>query len=330
MKLVPITELFDIKRGSNLDLNALEETENGVPYVSCTARNNGVLARVASVPDVALLPAGALSVPLVGNALEAFLQEEPFYSAQNIAVLTPLEAMTRDVLLYYATCLRANRFRYSYGRKANRTMAQLKVPALSELPDYVRRREPTAVDVLAEASLPPPSIERVDTANWRPFKYTDLFTIVRGQGPSLADAREAPGPTPYVTASEKNNGIATWTASAPKHPARCLTVATNGSVGECFFQPDAFSASSDVAVLQSKTPLSAEALLFIATLVRREGKLKYGYGRKWGLQRMAESVIRLPVDDSGKPDVDSMSAVIQACPSYARIRDSIAAKSEAI
>lgn len=135
--LLCVHELFDITRGTNLDLNALQQVDDGIPYISCTGSNNGVLAKVAAVPGVEPLPAGCLTVALVGNAMASFIQEKPFYSAQNIAILTPREPMTQSVLLYYAACLRLNQFRFSYGRKANRTMKNLFVPAPQALPSWV-------------------------------------------------------------------------------------------------------------------------------------------------------------------------------------------------
>jgi hypothetical protein len=45
--------------------------------------------------------------------------------------------MTNDELLFYCCCIRANRFRYSYGRQANRTLKQLMVPAMSAIPRWV-------------------------------------------------------------------------------------------------------------------------------------------------------------------------------------------------
>lgn len=319
MKLSLLSDLFAVTYGNKLDLCRMPEPTGvgDVQFIGRTGGNNGVTATVGRLTDVEPYPGGCVTVALGGAVLASFLQTQPFYTAQNVAVLRPLVPMSQHQLLFYCTAIQANRFRYNaFGREANRTLRFLRLPAIDDLPAYVLNRPRTELDALAETGLPPLSSVRIDTANWRPFKYTDLFTIVRGQGPSLADAREAPGPTPYVTASEKNNGVATWTASEPKHPARCLTVATNGSVGECFFQPDAFSASSDVAVLQSKTPLSAEALLFIAALVRREGKFKYGYGRKWGLQRIAASSIRLPETASGKVALSEIERLVRQLPTW--------------
>ena len=137
MKLVQVSELFEVAYGTNLELNALEEHVEGVPFVSRSSQNNGVTARVAPVPGVEPIQAGVLSVALGGSPMSTFLHEEPFYTGRDVAYLVPKTSMSRDLLLYYATCLQANRYRFSYGRQANRSLSSLLVPALTEVPSWV-------------------------------------------------------------------------------------------------------------------------------------------------------------------------------------------------
>lgn len=312
-----LEELFEIRYGTSLELNRLQEVDSGgIPFVARSTRNNGVTAQVLPLEDVPPMAPGTLTVALSGaGVLQTFLQERPYYTGFHMAVLVPRLQMTRKVLLAYALLIPQSRFRYGWGRQANKSLRFLSVPGLDELPAWVDAVNLSAVEAeIMDFEAPEASIE-LSSDEWKPFKLPDLFTITRGQGPSLLDAKESRGTTPYVTASEKNNGISAWTSSEAKHPGGGLTVATNGSVGECFYQPDAFAASSDVAVLMPKAPMSVEVLFFIATLVRREGKLKYGYGRKWGLQRMVESTIRLPSAE-GKVDFQEIKRIVRSLPSW--------------
>jgi hypothetical protein len=135
--MVPLADLFDCKRGTNLDLNALDTSAPEVAYVSCTGKNNGVSARVRRISGLEPVDGGVISLALVGQIMSAFVQEEPFYSAQNIAVLTPRIPMSRNVLLFYAACLQTNEYRFSFGRKANRTYRALPVPAPHMVPEWV-------------------------------------------------------------------------------------------------------------------------------------------------------------------------------------------------
>jgi hypothetical protein len=45
--------------------------------------------------------------------------------------------MTDSQKLYYCACIRSNRYRYSYGRQANKTLRELPIPALDDIPDWV-------------------------------------------------------------------------------------------------------------------------------------------------------------------------------------------------
>lgn len=324
MSLVPVSDLFDVRYGTSLELNALEEVKDGLPFVSRTSQNNGVSARVSPVEGVEPIPGGVLSVALSGNGvMSAFLQATQFYTGYHVAVLSPKTVMTRDQLLFYAACLRANRYRFSYGRQANRTLPGLLVPALTDVPAWVAWRAPNELDNMADTGLPTVNTAPIDTSTWKPFKYTDLFDIVRGKGPSLAEAKDNPGSVPYVTASDKNNGVSAWTAAEAEHPGDCLSVAIDGSVGEVFYQPSAFCGNTAVVALVPHEPITKAALLFIAALIRREGKLKYGYGRKWGLGRMQNSEVMLPVTDTGEPDWDYMSKLVEGLPSYTLSQSSL-------
>ena len=46
MKLIRVSDLFEVKYGSNLELNKLERDPAGINFVSRTERNNGVSAKV--------------------------------------------------------------------------------------------------------------------------------------------------------------------------------------------------------------------------------------------------------------------------------------------
>lgn len=312
MKLVPLSEVFSVSRGSDLELNALTEQEGGIPFVSRTAENNGVSAYVTKLEDVPTVPANTLSVALGGTPLATFLQKRPYYSGRDVAYLTPLAPMADSELLYYAACISANRFRYSYGRQANRTLRSLLVPARSEIPVWVTERNEGSLEVLAAEGLRSPSRETLDTRGWQMFRLTELFDIRKGQRLTKHDMD--PGTTAFVGATESNNGITARIGHPPLHPAGTITVSYNGSVGEAFYQPEPFWASDDVNVLYPRSPLCRDAALFVIALIRRE-RYRFNYGRKWKLETMKETPIRLPVTTDGRPDIRLMASVIRDCPS---------------
>ncbi len=137
MKLVALSTLFGVTYGVNLELNRMTVNVNGIPFVGRSDRNNGVTARVTPSPGVTPNPAGTLSVAGGGSVLATFLQLEPYYSGRDLFYLTALEPMNDSQKLYYCACIRSNRYRYSYGRQANKTLKELLIPALDDVPQWV-------------------------------------------------------------------------------------------------------------------------------------------------------------------------------------------------
>lgn len=136
-KSVRLEELFDVKYGTNLELNHLAKKQNGINFVARTSQNNGVSARVQRLCNVEPIDGMVLTVAGGGSVLETFLQLEPFYSGRDLYFLKPKVKMTVDEMLYYATCIRANQYKYSYGRQANKTLRDLKIPAFECIPTWV-------------------------------------------------------------------------------------------------------------------------------------------------------------------------------------------------
>ena len=131
-----VKDLFDIQIGNNLDLCDLQPGD--INFVSRTSKNNGVSAFVSVSGDANLFPAGSLTVVLVGSILETFVQVKSFVTSQNIAVLTPKKPMTLKEKLWYCCCIKANAFRYNYGRNAHST---LKILDLPDMPDWAKEVE---------------------------------------------------------------------------------------------------------------------------------------------------------------------------------------------
>ena len=239
----------------------------------------------------------------------------PFEFAGNIAmaILEPKIPMTLRQKMYYATAISANRKFFSYGRKMKGVrLAALEIPAPEEIPAWVETIElPQQYTGRAKSGE---KVELPPVSEWKQFKYTDLFDLEKGRGPSAADAKHKPGNTPYIGASAENNGITIYSGHAPEHQGNVVTIATDGSVGEAFYQPKDFNATSNIMVLHLKGhEWNPQIGLFISTIIRQEQN-KFSYGRKWGLSRMKESFISLPVTSEGQPDYDLMERYINSLP----------------
>jgi hypothetical protein len=164
--------------------------------------------------------------------------------------------------------------------------------------------------------LPQPLIANapsaLDTKKWKPFRLDTLFDIKKGKRVTKADM--TPGETPFVSAIELNNGVRQFVSAPPLHPANVITVNYNGNgVADAYYQPQPFRASDDVNILYPKFELNSPRALFVCTIIRAE-KYRFSYGRKWGLERMKESVVRLPSGPDGEPDWPFIEAYIGSLP----------------
>ena len=298
-----IEELFNLEYGHSLELNRLERSSgnDAINFVGRAARNNGVTARVIPIASLTPAPAGTITVALngQGGAGVAFLQPFPYYCGFHVMILTPKSEMTEAEMLWWVMCITANRFRFGFGRQANRTLKDLVLPDPAKIPKWVAT---TDIDRFKGADSPAHlEIETLsDAGYWKAFSLQDLFDIRKGQ--RLTKANMLAGDIPYVGASDSSNGITARIGQKAIHEGRTISVSYDGSIAEAFYQPEPFWASDAVNVLYPRDfELTPTIALFLCTIIRLE-KYRFTYGRKWHLDRMRESVIKLPITPKGKPD----------------------------
>lgn len=317
--MTKLNELFDVTYGNKFDLNKMEllpRSEGGISFVGRSEKNLGVSATVSAIEGLKPYPAGLITVALGGTKLLcSYVQQFPFYTAQNVAVLRPKEEMAFNQLVYICACIKANRFRYgAFGREANRTLRVLEIPDIKHFPCWLAEVEEHSVVDSNPASLCDITL---DTAGWVEFVLEDIFEIRKGS--RLTKAQQKPGKTPYLGTIDRNNGVSNYIAQDAQHEGGTISVNYNGSVAEAFYQPEPFWASDDVNVLYLRNgrPISPSLGLFVATIIRRE-KYRYNYGRKWGLERMRSSAIKLPAKretgNSLVPDWGYMERYVNSLP----------------
>jgi hypothetical protein len=309
----PVSDIFDVRYGHSLELNALKQASpgQGVAFVSRRTGQNGISAYVAPIDDLEPAPAGEISVALGGAVLATYLQDAKFYCGRDVAILRPKVPLTTQQALFYCLCIERNRFRYNYGRQANKTLPKLEIPSVGEIPSWVNHVDLNQM-VGADASFSPTPLPPISPQNWKPFRYDDLFEIKKGQ--RLTKNEMAEGVTPFIGAIDSNNGYRQFVSAPANHEAGTITVNYNGNgVAEAFYQAAPFRASDDVNILYPKFEMNPYVAMFICALIRRE-KYRFSYGRKWHLTRMKESIIRLPADATGDPDWGFMEGYVKSLP----------------
>jgi len=307
-----VKDIFIPHQGNGLELMHIGEVgKSDINFVARTAQNNGVVAQVDKIEDIEPFPAGYITVALGGSVLSSFVQLKPFYTAFHIMALEPKKEMSIQEKLFFCMCIKANAYRYNYGRQANKTLKDIELP--DTVPEWVYTIPVEPLKTKCKQHVYP--LQKYN--NWREFLLGDLFTFHKGKRLTKEDMID--GQVNFIGAISENNGIRQQIDVVPMFESNCITVNYNGSVGEAFYQSASFWASDDVNVLYAKEwTLNKYIALFIATVIKAN-RFKFNYGRKWTLDKMKDSSIKLPVDNKGNPDWDYMENYIKALPYSDRI-----------
>ena len=316
-KTFKVSDLFLVKYGVNLELNTCEESsdkDNSINFVARKAENNGVSAHVKPIDTVQPQESGLISVAGGGSVLSTFLQTEPFYSGRDLYTLKSKDHISNEVKLFIITIIEQNKYKYSYGRQANKTLPDLLLklpvdnhgkPDYQFMEQYIKSLHYKPLTTKNKLS----NVVKLNTISWKDFRIGDVFpkTIVK----HFSSIPEIEGTVPFVSSKSNNNGIDSF-VEADAIAGNCITVSTNGDCFDCFYQPEAIAVSNDVEVLYTPK-LNQYNALFIITVMRLE-KQKYGYGRKAKNGRVYDTIIRLPSTKEGQPDWQYMEDYIKSLP----------------
>jgi hypothetical protein len=316
MKLVPLNSIFDIEYGNQFDLYKMDFEDPEINFVSRSSQNLGVVAKVSKELNFEPYPAGLITVTLGGTyLLSSFVQQEPFYTAQNIKVLTPKKEMDFKEKVFYCMAIQSNRFRYtSHGREANVTLDHLLVPA--EVPAKWLKLNVDKLVSIDEDSLNNKKLS-LDVKTWKYFELVNLFEISASSDELMDDLSEG-GTTPYITSTDDNNGVTSYVKEEPTNSAGTITANRGGSVGYFFYQPLPYKSTPvDVRILTPKFKINPYIGLFLKTILQLE-KYRYNYSRKMGSDRLSEFRIKLPALNT-QPDWQFMEDYIKSLPYSASI-----------
>ena len=138
-----LKDLFLCQMGNGIDASATTNDNPIYNYVSRDSKGNGVVAQVDEYINISKsgkttieepFQAGTMTLALGGSFLgSCFVQKYPYYTAQNVAVLTEKEPLSIATKLFISTLIR-NECKYKYlafGRELNthyKTDFMIKLP----------------------------------------------------------------------------------------------------------------------------------------------------------------------------------------------------------
>ena len=226
--------------------------------------------------------------------------------------------------LFMRTILMKNMYRYTYGRKVKaKQYMDMEIvlpttvdgePNWSFMENYIKSLHYKPVVTVINKSLN----LVLDISEWREYKLKDLFNIRKGKRLTKADMIE--GNDNFLGAISSNNGVREKITADKLWDGNCITVNYNGSVGEAFYQSEPFWASDDVNVLYTKDfwKMNKYVAMFIITVIKAN-KYRFGYGRKWTMEKMKETALKLPCKNDEMPDFEYMEKYIKSLPYSDRI-----------
>lgn len=99
-------DIFNIDSGTKLDKAKMDTTGDEICFVGRSGVNNGITQKVKRIEGLAPYNAGNLTLSLGGAYLgSCFVQEEPFYTSQNVVVLIPKENIGFYAKQFMATAI---------------------------------------------------------------------------------------------------------------------------------------------------------------------------------------------------------------------------------
>ena len=99
-------DIFEIDSGTKLDKAKMDTTTPKINFVGRSNFNNGITQKVNEIQGLKPYDAGCLTLALGGAYLgSCFIQEEAFYTSQNVVVLIPKKDISFEAKQFIATAI---------------------------------------------------------------------------------------------------------------------------------------------------------------------------------------------------------------------------------
>lgn len=290
------------------------------PFITSIDNNNGFTAFVDYPP---IHKGNTLSVNRNGSVGEAFYQDQPFCSTEDVHIFNPKFSMTKNIGLFIATILRQEKYRYGYGRKwgigrMNNTL--IKLPSTNKgdidwefIENYIKSLNINPIKTKNLSKEQP-----VNPQEWKEFKLNNIFDIYLAKAYHKVNLdvyeEEIKDSIVYISRTGENNGLSCFVIKEPNmriEKPNAITVGAEGIV--YFYQNEEFICGNKVSVLRN-SKLNKYNALFLTSVFNFDLKKRYNYGRALIYRKVIEEQVFLPSTDLGNPDWQYMEDYIKGLP----------------
>lgn len=317
--------LFSIDSGNKFDKSKMTIANPEIDFVSRSNNNNGISCIVDKIDGVEPYKAGSMTVALGGEYLgSCFIQENKFYTSQNVNVLIPKWDMSDYVKRFISFVIfKESRTYYkAFEDELNRHMTtdfsillpvdNAGIPDWAYMEKYMKSIEEKAqkrIDVLDNVKG---NQSLIDTRKFDTFIVENLFDIRPTRSYKMTNASLLDGgENPVLANSAYNNGIGGYSSQKNTEKGNIITFSDTVDANTIFYQESDFIGYSHI---QGMFPINEYAdnwskysLLYFASVFKARAKIKgFDYGNKFRRDIALKLDVLLPVNECGKIDFEYM------------------------
>ncbi|MBE6757943.1 MAG: hypothetical protein E7552_05280 [Ruminococcaceae bacterium] len=319
-----IKDLFTVKRPSAR--SQANYNDGDVPFVASGNFNNGVLKYLEPKKDEVLDAGNCITVsPIDGSS---FYQEDDFLGrggAGSSIILLYNPNLNLYNGYFIATVIRTVCRKYAYSDMANKdTIGAEKIklpvdetgnPDFSYMETYMKNLELAVSSSLTalQSAKKYSVLGKFNLNNWKSFRVIDLFTVKNTHSILKSEIIEDSGKTPYITASNENNGVYSYVEYYDhlKEEGNCIMIGGK-TLTITYQKSDFFSNDSHNLALYLKDNIyrTEEIQLFMITALRASIGHSYSWGDSISFKSIQKDCVNLPADSVGNPNYRYMESYI--------------------
>ncbi|MBQ5933295.1 MAG: restriction endonuclease subunit S [Lachnospiraceae bacterium] len=158
----------------------------------------------------------------------------------------------------------------------------------------------------------------LNISEWKEFEFGKLISDIHKakaiNKDDLSVANDDDFSIRYVTRTGENNGCEMLADirdidNSIIEKGNAITI--GDTTATCFYQEEQFITGDHMVVVRADDWLNKYTAMYILTILNNE-QFKYSYGRAFLMDRIKETIVKLPVDSNDNPDWNFMSKFIKS------------------
>ena len=337
-------KLFEIKKGKRL--TAADQEKGNYNYIGAIDSNNGIANHIAQKP---IHKGNTITLSYNGSVGEAFYQDEAYWATDDVNALYPrCKEFNKSIGLFICAVIRQEKYRFSYGRKwtlENMKTTKIKLPIKHDaaqkpfldethkyseegyVPDWEFMEN--YIKSLHSKSLTTKNknkkIPALNVDKWNEFRFGDLISSIYKSKAinknDLTATTKKNDSIRYITRTEEDNGcemLAVRNEVSTNIIENGNAISIGDTTATCFYQDEEFITGDHMVIVRADSWMNKYTGLFVVSILQRE-QYKYSYGRAYLMDKIKDTIVKLPSDSNDNPDWEFMENYIKALPYGDRI-----------